>query len=284
MTLTRRAALDAAQVALYARDGCILVRDVLSAAEIAMLRAEADRLLELTVNASIALGEKSPRLDVCRRGDAISVRKIQPLSDVSPLIAGVLADDRVLGPLRSILGCEPVPMEEKLNYKQLIPGDLPIDAAREGDSFDLHCDWSYFDHNGYPRESLSVAVAVDDATSQNGCMRVLPGSHTRDWPIQAPHNPLLVEGAVPESDLLDVPQLAGSALIFHSGLVHGSGDNTTSRPRRLLIFSYHPEWHVTEPDRRNRHLREAGAAHEARYAAMLDGGWAPGFTAARAAT
>lgn len=279
MTLASAAALDATQVEQYRRDGYVLVHDVLTAAELDMLRAEADRLMELTINASIALGENSPRLDVCRRGDAISLRKIQPLSDISALIAGVLHDERLAGPLRSILGCEPVAMEEKLNYKQLLPGDLPIAAAREGDSFDLHCDWSYFDHNGYPRESLSVAVAVDDATPENGCMRVLPGSHTRDWPIQAPHNPLLPEGLVRDADLLDVVQPAGCALIFHSGLVHGSGDNSTALPRRLLIFSYHPAWHATEPDKRNRHLRDAGQAHEARYRAMLDGGYVATFRA-----
>jgi Phytanoyl-CoA dioxygenase (PhyH) len=279
VTLARSTALDAAQIARYHRDGYVLVPDVLTAAELDALRAEADRLVELTVDASIALGEISPRLDVCRRGDAISLRKIQPLSDISPLIGGVLGDERLAGPLRSILGCEPVPMEEKLNCKQLLPGDLPIPAAREGDSFDLHCDWSYFDHNGYPRESLSVAVAVDDATVDNGCVRVLPGSHTRAWPIQAPHNPLLPPGLVPGADLVDVAQPAGCALIFHSGLVHGSGDNRTALPRRLLIFSYHPEWHVTEPDRRNKHLRDAGQAHEARYRSMLDAGHVPSFRA-----
>ncbi len=280
MTLARSTALDPVQVEQYTRDGFVVVPGVLTAAEIALLREEADRLLELTVNASIALGENSPRLQVCRRGDHFSLRKIQPLSDISPLIAGVLTDERLVGPLRSILGCDPVPMEEKLNYKQLLPGDLPIAADREGDAFDLHCDWSYFDHNGYPRESLSVAVAVDDATLENGCMRVLPGSHTRDWPIQAPHNPLLPEGLVPDADLLDVPQPAGSALIFHSGLMHGSGDNGTALPRRLLIFSYHPEWHVTEPDKRNKPLRQAGQAHEARYRAMLDAGYVPTYAPA----
>jgi len=275
MSLTQSRSLDAAAIAAYQRNGYLLVTDVLSGEEIAALRAEADRLLRLTVNASIALGENSPRLDVCRRGDAISLRKIQPLSDISPLIADVLVDERLLTPLRSILGCEPVPMEEKLNYKQLLPGDLPIAAAREGDSFDLHCDWSYFDHNGYPRESLSVAVAVDDATAENGCMRIVPGSHIRDWPIQAPHNPLLPEGVVDDDALFDVPQPAGSALIFHSGLIHGSGDNRTALPRRLLIFSYHPAWHDAEPDARNRHLREAGQAHEHRYDALLRSGHHP---------
>jgi hypothetical protein len=252
-------ALDAQQLDGYRRDGSVLVHDVL--------------------NASIALGENSPRLDVCRRGEAISVRKVQPLSDVSPLIARVLTDARLLAPLRSILDSDPVPMEEKLNYKQLLPGDLPIAAAREGDSFDLHRDWSYFEHNGYPRESLSVALAVDGTIIANGCMRVLPGSHLRDWPIQAPHNPVLPQGIVDDADMLDVPQPAGSALIFHSGLLHDSRDNRTALPRRLLIFSYHPAWHVTEPDKRNRHLRDVAQAHEARYESMLRSGYAPTFAA-----
>ena len=279
MIASASTALDAQQLDAYRRDGSVLVHDVLTATELAALRHEADRLMELTVNASIALGENSPRLDVCRRDDAISLRKVQPLSDVSPLIARVLSDERLLAPLRSILDSEPVPMEEKLNYKQLLPGDLPIAAAREGDSFDLHCDWSYFDHNGYPRESLSVALAIDDTTLANGCMRVLPGSHLRDWPIQTPRNPILPLGVVDDANMRDVPQPAGSALIFHSGLIHDSRDNQTALPRRLLIFSYHPAWHVTEPDSRNRPLRVAAQAHEARYDAMLRSGYTPAFTA-----
>jgi ectoine hydroxylase-related dioxygenase (phytanoyl-CoA dioxygenase family) len=110
-------------------------------------------------------------------------------------------------------------------------------------------------------------------------MRVLPGSHLRDWPIQAPHNPVLPQGIVDDADMLDVPQPAGSALIFHSGLLHDSRDNRTTLPRRLLIFSYHPAWHVTEPDKRNRHLRDAAHAHEARYESMLRSGYAPTFAA-----
>jgi ectoine hydroxylase-related dioxygenase (phytanoyl-CoA dioxygenase family) len=272
-------ALDAQQLDGYRSDGYVLVHDVLTADELTALRTEADRLMELTINASVATGKNNARLDVCRRGDAISLRKVQPLSDVSPLIAGVLTDERLLAPLRSILGSDPVPMEEKLNYKQLLPGDLPIAATREGDSFDVHCDWAYFDHHGYPRASLSVALAVDDTTLDNGCMRALPGSHLRDWPIQAPHHPVLPEGIVDDADMRDVPQPAGSALIFHSGLLHDSRDNRTALPRRLLIFSYHPAWHVTEPDRRNRHLREAAQAQEARYAEMLRSGYTPPFAA-----
>jgi ectoine hydroxylase-related dioxygenase (phytanoyl-CoA dioxygenase family) len=266
----------------YERDGYILIPDVLDADDLRALREEADRLLELTVNASVALGELSPRLDVCRRTDGdLSLRKIQPLSDISPLIASVLVDERLMMPLRAILGDEPVPFEEKMNYKQTLPGDLPLDAGREGDAFDLHHDWAYFDHNGYPRESLSVALAIDDATPENGCLRVLPGSQTREWPLRTDGPPLLVAGAVDDGELIDTPQPAGSALIFHSGLVHGSGDNATDAPRRLLILSYHPAWHVTEPDRRNRPLRIAGQAHEQRYERMLVEGHMPTFSAAR---
>lgn len=264
------------RLADYRRDGHILVDGIVGAADLAALRAEADRLAELTVNASVALGEMSPRLDVCRRRDgSLSLRKIQPLSDISELIARLVVDERLLAPLRALLGDEPVAFEEKLNYKQALPGDLAIPAAREGDAFDLHHDWAYFDQNGYPRESLSVALAIDAATAENGCMRVLPGSHTRDWPLRSDGPPLLVAGAVRDDALVDLPQPAGSALVFHSGLVHGSGDNASHAPRRLLILSYHPAWHVTEPDRRNRPLRVAGQAHEARYQALREQGYEP---------
>lgn len=271
-------ALSAEQRDAYEREGYVVVPGALGDGDVAALRRECDRLVELTVDLSLALGELSPRLDVQRRGEAVMLRKIQPVADVSPVFASLAQDPRVVGPVGELLGTAPLLMEEKLNDKRQLPGTLAIDAGSEGESFPFHTDLAYFWLDGYPRETLSVAVGIDDSTPENGCLRVVPGSHHRDWPIQEGWPPILVEGAVDDAEVVDVVAPAGSVAIFHSALVHASQENRSGRPRRLVILSYYPETVEVEPDKRNRPLREAAQATERRYADLVaSGAWTPTF-------
>jgi len=168
-------------------------------------------------------------------------------------------------------------MEEKLNYKQII--DAPLAVNRRGDSFEYHHDWAYFSQQGYPPETLTVGIMIDATTPQNGPMRMIPGSHRRDWPLRIEGPPLIEAGAVDDSQGVDILGDAGDVVIFHSKLVHASADNTTDAPRRLMLYSYHPSWHQAEPDQRNRGDRARGQAHEARYQELLRAGYVPRFTA-----
>ncbi|HVE93265.1 MAG TPA: phytanoyl-CoA dioxygenase family protein, partial [Actinomycetota bacterium] len=70
----------------------------------------------------------------------------------------------------------------------------------------------------------------------------------------------------------------GSVMVFHSALVHASSPNRTQSPRRLMIYSHYPSTHVVEPDKRNRHLREAGQDHEREYSAALERGFSPSYS------
>lgn len=95
-------------------------------------------------------------------------------------------------------------------------------------------------------DSLSIWVALDDATLGNGCMWYLPGTHKSaryensgigeqldalfdvypEWRAIAP---------------VACPCPAGSA-VFHNGLVaHGAGANMTNKPRRAMTCAYMPD-------------------------------------------
>ena len=43
---------------------------------------------------------------------------------------------------------------------------------------------------------------------------------------------------VDQAEQIDVPLLAGSALCFHSLMVHGSGPNRSPHPRHTALFAY----------------------------------------------
>src|SRR5438045_388913 len=98
--------LSADQRAAYERDGYVVLPGVFGEAELAALRDESDRLVDLLVNASLALGETSPRLDLRTDEAGPVLLKIQPLSDVSTLFRAIANDDRLLDPMRDLLGCE----------------------------------------------------------------------------------------------------------------------------------------------------------------------------------
>lgn len=86
---------------------------------------------------------------------------------------------------------------------------------------------------------LTAWVALTDSTVENGCMRVVPGSHRR--PIMphrdtyAPDNRLSrgqeIEADVDERDAVDVVLRAGEMSLHHVNIIHGSNPNPSDGPR-----------------------------------------------------
>src|SRR5262245_20101080 len=140
------------QVEAFRRDGYLILAGVFAPDEVARMAAEAERMLDLMLNASLATGEVSPRLDMRTRDGMQVVRKIQPVNDVSDYLRAVSDDARLLQPMRDLMGCEPVLMEEKLNYKQALLSAVDIAARPDDDAFPFHHDWGYYKAQGYPKE------------------------------------------------------------------------------------------------------------------------------------
>ena len=113
--------LSESDIAAFGRDGYLLIESAFSDDELDTFREAADRILELSINATVALGRRHPRLDAKLHDDGtVTVRKIQPINDLDPRLAAIADDERLLGPLRQLMGDEPILMEEKLNPKQLL--------------------------------------------------------------------------------------------------------------------------------------------------------------------
>ena len=270
--------LTAEQRETYERDGYVVLPALFSPEELEAARDEADRLADELVNASIALGRISPRLDLRKDEQSTVLLKIQPVGDVSDVFAKLERDPRLLDPMRELLGCEPVLLEEKLNGKERLAVGLDDLGLRQwAPEFPWHTDLHYFYFDGYPDTTLSSAIALDECTPENGPLRFIPGSHKKhDWPVRTEWPPDLADGAVDDS--LGVPLIcpAGTVVIFHSRIVHASSPNRTDKPRRLIIYSHFPSTHDVEPDARNRQLRAAGREHESEYAELLRaGGYQP---------
>lgn len=117
--------------------------------------------------------------------------------------------------------------KEKINYKLV-----------GGAGFAAHQDSPAY--IGLADDHISVMVAVDNATLENGCLKVCPGQ----W--SAASNVLLTaEGIVtPEAEakmtFVPVPAKAGDILFFNGYIPHRSEANRSDHNRRAIFLTYNP--------------------------------------------
>lgn len=101
--------------------------------------------------------------------------------------------------------------------------------------------WSFSD-----RRALSIWVALDDATLENGCLYFIPGSYhstTFDNPGIGKNMDAIFDfyPQFIQSKSASVPMKAGSCS-FHNGLtIHGAGANMTNGFRRAMTCAYMPD-------------------------------------------
>jgi hypothetical protein len=118
--------------------------------------------------------------------------------------------------------------------------------ALDGKRTPWHQDANYWPIK--PMAPCTVWVAVDDATTDNGCMRFIPGSHrdrrvydhapTADSDVTLPLE--LSEGAFDEASAVDVVRRAGEISLHDAYLFHGSAPNRSDRPRRGMTMRFMP--------------------------------------------
>lgn len=111
-------------------------------------------------------------------------------------------------------------------------------------SFDWHQD------NGYgelePYNTISTLTALEDVDEENGCLRIIPGSH-KQGQINVNHlfntdrkeKGISISVDVDESKAIPVPMKAGETLMFHCWTLHQSrGNFSKTRDRRILFMRY----------------------------------------------
>ena len=256
------------QLDFFSEHGYLVLEKVFTANEVASMQAESDYILELAINSSLAHKRLSRRLDwrLTSQGDHM-VRKIQPINDLSLLFTQIAADQRLIDPLSQIMGEAPVLMEEKLNGKQPLPDKvegLPI--RRADDHFPIHNDWAYYRAQNYPQTILSSALLIDDSSSDNGPLRIWPGSHRSHLEHEETDNGWQVKPTcIDHQGGMDMIAPAGSFMIFHVLLVHNSRPNTSGAPRRIMIYSHHPTSVEMPFDIRNGPTRLRESPYEREY-------------------
>jgi hypothetical protein len=223
--------LTSQQIEQYRTDGFLIFPELFSQEEVQRLLRRLEEYVE----------ETRPKIDglafqvepVVQKGVAVAeskmaaFRKVEGLARLDSLYRDFSRHPRLLDILTSLLGPD----------IKLFRDALMMKPAHHGSAKPYHQDSAYWTID--PPDLASVWMALDDATLENGCMRVLPGSHT--WGVME-HKHL--EDYQVEEDKLDrtkevaVPLRAGGCLVFHSLLLHATSPNESDRSRRAMITSY----------------------------------------------
>ena len=211
------------QIQHYDRDGFVLVPDVFSAQEIAILLDHVDdpRVTDHTWASKDAAGKESKLALWTDAGDDV--------------FGSVSTSPRVVTAVQMLL------REEVYHWHSKVILKMP----KVGGAWEWHQDYGYWYNDGclYPR-MLSCMIALDPATRENGCLKVVPGSHLLGR---------LNHGIVGEQSGADQERVqavidrvgevyceapAGSALFFHGNTFHASEANLSEIPRRSYICCY----------------------------------------------
>jgi hypothetical protein len=229
-TAAGRFRLDAEALGRFERDGYLSGIPMLDERQLAALRHEVDRIAEAPPEAVALLYE-------CNRNES---------DDASRKLFHCLGHWRVAPALHDLLWhpAFTVPASQLLGGPVRFWHDqLFVKPARDGGVVAWHQDYSYWTRTR-PLAHLTVWIALDDATLENGCVHFVPGSHR--WPLLP--KPRLAGDMDAIRSVLDEAQLAafrpvaselraGFASFHHPLMLHGSFPNTSGRPRRGVVVN-----------------------------------------------
>ena len=169
-----------------------------------------------------------------------TLRVIEPCHHLDPRLDELVDDPRLVEPMRGLVRSERVALwTDKLNLKR----------PREGSRFLWHQDSPYWAHVCRHLDRLpNVMITLDDADAENGCFRVVRGSHRRGLLPgrlgEGTLGPLFTDPRhFDESAQVPIEAPAGTLVFFSPHSVHGSEPNRSGRPRRALVFTYQPGGH-----------------------------------------
>jgi ectoine hydroxylase-related dioxygenase (phytanoyl-CoA dioxygenase family) len=209
----------------YDEKGFTIVRGLFSPEEVATLRdhymainAAGPKFTEGNYNKSAADPLRQfPRLMQPHRDDAVSM--------------SFMLDSRIGEVYEEILGSLPYGVQTMVYFKP---------AGARGQA--LHQDQRYL--RVHPGTCTAAWLALDRCDEENGCMKVVPGSHRFDviCPIKSDTTRSFTDETVPIPDgyeVVDVIMEPGDVLFFDGNLIHGSEPNTSKdRFRRIVVGHY----------------------------------------------
>ena len=221
--------LNAEQIKAYRAEGYLVVPNVIAPRQIARARTRLAELIEASRQVSVS--DAIYDLEDAHTPENPRVRRIKDPHNVDPIYASLLRAPVILDKVAQLIGKDLRMEHAKLNIK----------PARGGEPVEWHQDWAFYPHTN--DDILEVGVMIEDCTTTNGPLLIIPGSHR--GPIFDHHHQGYFVGAIdPVASGLNIDDAAaitgeaGSISLHHVRAVHGSKDNHSENDRPLLLFGY----------------------------------------------
>jgi hypothetical protein len=243
--MTRSFRFSAEEKASLDRDGFVVRERVFSPAECDRMGRDCDDLTAYLL--ARKRGEKSVMGSyVFERDEELAstvkwepddpelVMGIEPFAHISPALNDWGLDARLVDPCKDLSGEDDMALfTEKVNFKR----------ARKGGPIILHQDYPYWaPFAKVARDVVTAMIFLDEATRENGCLEVVPGTHKegvqKTWESDGFRNREIDTTKFDMSRLVPLEVPAGSVAFFGSLLVHRSLPNTSGNDRRALLYSY----------------------------------------------
>jgi phytanoyl-CoA hydroxylase len=221
------------QVRFFQENGYLIVPHLFTDAELEALRQRAEWIASgeaphipaecRQVEPGVAQGEQAADSYV------LSLRKLSHLAWHDECMLAHARDPRITGCVAGLLG-----PDLKLYQDQLF-----MKPPRVGSRQRYHQDQPLGFHIDPPDLMVTCWLALDDSTLENGCLRVLPGTHRR--------------GQLPEAELQEIERRAltgelkeevplvmeaGQFSLHHGHLLHSSLPNQSTQRRRGYATHY----------------------------------------------
>lgn len=222
------------EISTYQRDGVLVLPDLFSLGEIELLRAAFERDAVIPGDQRVT------------EPDSTQVRAVYASHMRQPEYAMLVRLPRVLKIAQQLIGPEIYLYQMKTNAKPPFGGG----------GWAWHQDygaWKIADNIPGPH-LINIVVFLDDVNRFNGPIVFVPGSHTDGLvrgdrarrPRSAQHldpndialSPPEIDTLIKKHGMLSPTGRAGSVVLFHPEIVHGSEDNMSPSPRRVAILTY----------------------------------------------
>ncbi len=200
-------------------------------------------------------------------------RRILRIAEEAPEISDNLLPQHTRGPAVFQLICNPTILQiaeslvgpEILGHPTILlrprmPDRVPsqfsyyVGKDAGGELLSWHQDSGVFDPEADDTLILTVWIALTEATEENGCLVVIPGSHKygirRHVPRPEKLDLMIPPEELPPGDVTPLPTTAGGLIVFNNYLCHGTLPNRSNNVRWSADFRYQdPTKPTGQPDR-----------------------------------
>jgi len=201
------------EVAQYHRDGYVIVPDLISPDEASAWK---EKLKERLATEGLL-------------GNIPSGVRVWMADNLDPFSSAQFQSPRMTAILQQLIG----PNVEFLSYKAVFKN------AKTAFRSPWHQDWAYW--HGSPK--LSVWIALDEATPENGCLQLIPGSQRAVIEMKEVEDVKgfgrrITDDQVAGMPIVTAPVPRGAGIFFHDLALHASCPNINGQDRWSVIPTY----------------------------------------------